>query len=34
MFKTIDGFIRVYDGNKYYLEVKSMIPFTIGLDIL
>ena len=34
-FNKIDGFIRVYDGTRYYyLEVKNMIPFTTGLDIL
>ena len=35
-FDKIDGYIRVYDGARYqyYLEVKNMISFTKGLDIL
>ena len=35
-FEKIDGFIRVYDGSRYsyYMEVKNMIPFTTGLDVI
>ena len=35
-YDKIDRFIRVYDGLDiyYYLELKNMIPFTTGLDIL
>ena len=36
MFNKVDGFIRVYDGTRYFVlfDPKNMMPFTIGLDIL
>ena len=35
-FDKIDGFIRAYDGTRYLgsLQVKNIISFTTGLDIL
>ena len=33
-FDKLEGFISVGDGTRYYLEVKSMILFTTGVDIL
>ena len=36
MFDKVNGFIRVYGGTNiwYYLVVKDMVLFLIGLDIL
>ena len=33
-FDKLEEIIRVGDGTRYYLEVKSMILFTTGVDIL
>ena len=36
MFNKLDGFIRDYEGTShwYYLALKNMMSFSIGLDIL
>ena len=35
-YNTIDGFIRIYDGNRKVITLspKTIMPFTIELDIL
>ena len=33
-FNKIDGFIRIYDGTRYFLVLKIMMLFTTELDIL
>ena len=35
-FDKVDGFIRVYDGSKYFLlfDTENIISFMIRLDIL
>ena len=32
-FDKIDGFIKIYDGTSYCLALKSMILFTVELNI-
>ena len=33
-FNKVDRFIRVCDETRYFLSLKNMTPFRIGLDIL